>query len=78
MSHGITRNEAQTIANRYNARTFSYKRAYRNFLLVHGFKQVFKKVSEAFKMASASFRQASASFDKLREATKWPTTHIQF
>ncbi len=70
MSHGITRNEAHKTANRYNARNFSYKRAYRNFLLVHGFKQGFKKVSEAFKIASSSIRQASASFDELMEAYK--------
>ena len=70
MSHGITRNEAQTIAKRYNARSFSYKHAYRTFLLTHSIKQNFKKMGEAFKMASASIRQVSASFDKLRGVGK--------
>jgi hypothetical protein len=67
MSHGIKRNEAQTIAKRYISQHLSYEQAYRNFLLKQSVINSFRRLGESFQVASVSFRTLTKSIEKFKE-----------
>lgn len=67
MSHGITRNEAQTIAKRCISQHLSYEQAYRNFLLKQSVINSFRRLGESFQVANVSFRTLTKSIEKLKE-----------
>lgn len=67
MSQGITRNEAQTFANRYIAQKLSYAQAYRNFLLKQSVIFNFRLLGETFQATTDSFRTLTNAFEKLKE-----------
>ena len=68
MSCDKQRNEAQTIAKLYNARGLSYKNAYTDFLLLHGFEISFKKLSKSVNAFGENFKKAAAQAQKLAAA----------
>lgn len=67
MAHGIQRNQAVTIAVLYCNRGYSYKEAYRDFLIKRGLSLSINRISNAFNMLASNLKSATTAAKKLKE-----------
>ena len=70
MSQGIQRNEANEIAGRYNARSYAYADAIRDFLIKTSLKNSFANLGKAITKATDDIKALSRAFEEFRERMK--------
>lgn len=67
MSQGVQRNEAHEIAGRYNARSYAYADAIRDFLIKTSLKNSFANLGKAVHKAAEDMSRLSRAFEEFRE-----------
>lgn len=67
MSQGVQRNEAHEIAGRYNARSYAYADAFRDFVLKTSITKSFERLGGAMRKATIKIKYLAAAFEEFRE-----------